>query len=77
MKQSKAAGVTAATGDQSHEVQTTWMDFLSNLFYFKHGSAAYSLDPAKWTSVPRYVKNYADNSVVNKLLFYIFSRTVD
>ena len=44
---------------------------------FKHGSAAYSLDLAKWTSVPLYVKNYADNSVVNERFFYIFSRTVD
>ena len=75
-KQSKA-GETTATGDQFHEVQTTWMDFLANLFHFKHGSAAYALDPTKWKSVPLYVKNYADNSVVNELFFYIFSRTVD
>ena len=66
-KDSKAAGDSAAAGDQSREIQTTWMDFLVNLFHFKHGSAAYSLDLAMWTSVPRYVKNYADNSVVNEL----------
>ena len=62
---------------RSKRVETTWMDFLANLFHFKHGSAAYALDPTKWKSVPLYVKNYADNSVVNEVFFYIFSRTVE
>jgi len=52
------------------------MDFLANLLHFKHGSDAYSLDPAKWKSVPLYLKNYADNSVLNNLFFYILSRAV-
>ena len=75
-KDSKAAGESAAAGDQSREIQTIWMDFLANLLHFKHWSDAYSLDLAKWKSVPLYLKNYADNSVLNELFFYILSRAL-
>jgi len=52
------------------------MDFLANLFHFKHGSDAYSLDPAKWRSVPLFLKNIGDNTLVNELFFYILDRAV-
>ena len=43
--ESQIAGETTAVGDQTQPNQIQISDLLANLFHFKHGAMAYSLDP--------------------------------
>ena len=72
---SAALGETAASGDQTEDIQKVFMDLLSNLFHFKAGSMAYSLEPDR--GVPLYLKHGSDNTVLNEFFFYVLSKAVN
>ena len=72
---SAALGETAASGDQTEDIQQVFMDLLSNLFHFKAGSMAYSLEPDR--GVPLYLKHGSDNTVLNEFFFYVLSKAVN
>jgi hypothetical protein len=74
--ESAAAGESAASGDQSKDIQINFTDFLANLFHFKQGSKAYSIDPDRFQQVPLFLKNKDENTVLNELFFYVFSRAL-
>ena len=74
--ESAAAGESAASGDQSKDIQINFTGFLANLFHFKPGSKAYSIDPDRFEQVPLFIKDKEDTTVLNDLFFYIFSRAL-
>ena len=74
--ESAAAGESAASGDQSKGIQINFTDFLANLFHFKPGSKAYSIDPDMFDKVPLFVKDKEETTVLNDLFFYVFSRAL-
>ncbi len=59
----------------THDIQKVFMDFLSNLFHFKAGSMACSLELDR--GVPLYLKHCSDNTVLNELFFYVLSKAVN
>jgi hypothetical protein len=73
---SDAAGESAASGDQTKEIQINFTDFLANLFHFKPGAKGYSIDPDRFGQAPLFLKDKEENTVVNDLFFYIFSRAL-
>ena len=74
--ESAAAGESAASGDQSQAIQINFTGFLANLFHFKPGSRAYSIDPEMFGKVPLFIKNKEDTTVLNEFFFYVFSRAL-
>ena len=74
--ESAAAGESAASGDQSQAIQINFTGFLANLFHFKPGSRAYSIDPEMFGKVPLFIKNKEDTTVLNDFFFYVFSRAL-
>ena len=67
--ESAAAGESAASGDQSQAIQINFTGFLANLFHFKPGSRAYSIDPEMFGKVPLFIKNKEDTTVLNDFFF--------
>jgi hypothetical protein len=74
--ESAAAGEVAASGDQTKDIQINFTDFIANLFHFKAGTKGYSIDPARFGEVPLFFKDKNENTVLNDLFFYIFSRAL-
>ena len=74
--ESAAAGESAASGDQSQAIQINFTGFLANLFHFKPGSRAYSIDPDMFGKVSLFIKNKEDTTVLNEFFFYVFSRAL-
>ena len=74
--ESAAAGESAASGDQSKDIQIQFTYFLANLFHFKPESKGYSIDPDIFEQVPLFLKDKDENTVLNELFFYVFSRAL-
>lgn len=73
---SGAAGESTALGDQSRDIQVTWIDFLANLFHFKHGSDDFGIDPPQWPAKPLFAKKAEHYTVLNEFFCYIYSKAV-
>ena len=74
--ESAAAGESAASGDQSKDIQINFTDFLANLFHFKPGAKGYSIDPANFDKVPLFIQDKEGTTVLNEFFFYVFSRAL-
>ena len=70
---SQKAGEPTIVCDQTTPFQIKMSQLLANLFHFKHRTTAYFHDLERFESVSLFIKNVADNTVLNDLFFYILS----